>query len=135
MRARLLAVLLASLFSACAPDGISEVADTSSAFLSEQEFENELIGKTISWVDDTGEPNEKVRISIQAGGTWSGRGRFDDDLKGEWRWEGNYWCRTLSGVTENAPADDCLLLRRDQQDYLFIRDRGKGIAIRYRIVS
>jgi hypothetical protein len=119
---------------ACSEVDVSDENERKFDILTEQQFVNELVGTTISWIDASGKPNKDVRIAILADGTFRGRGRFDDNITGKWLWVGDFWCRTVIGVAA-APEEDCQMVQRDGQDYLFIRNRGKGDAIRYRKVS
>lgn len=121
-------VILAVFGGGCGVPPAHETAN-----LTEKQFVSELVGATVAWVEPSGIPNKNVRIAINADGTLVGRGRFDESISGKWRWSGDYWCRTIFGDTA-SPINDCQIVRRDGQDYLFIRNFGNGDAIRYRPV-
>lgn len=127
MKPKILALAMFAL-AACEAAPMGQVEDT--RISTEADFRTHIVGKPLTYIDDAGNPDPRVRITVSADGTLSGRGLLDDGLTGAWWWEGSYWCRKLVGRV-NAPAEDCQVMRFGDGVLTVIRDRGQGERVRY----
>ena len=65
-----------------------------------------------------------VRLTVTPGGDIRGRA-FGRDVTGNWRWEGNYFCRELYFGSDPLEPN-CQLVARNGDTLRFVSDRGQG---------
>jgi hypothetical protein len=65
-----------------------------------------------------------IRLTVSPAGGIQGRA-FGQDVRGAWRWQGNFFCRDLAyGDTELGPNCQQVLVKGDT--VRFVADQGKG---------
>ena len=65
-----------------------------------------------------------VRLTVTPSGDIRGRA-FGKDVTGNWRWEGNYFCRELYYGSDPLEPN-CQLVARNGDTLRFVSDRGDG---------
>lgn len=97
-------------------------------------FVDAVTDKTLVYMNEAGRMDERIKVRIYESGHFNGFGLLDDDLSGEWNWQGDMWCRKIKGKTY-APVEECQVLHL-QGDVLFVtRGQGRGETVRYKIVD
>lgn len=101
---------LASSFAAPA------VADDFKPVTAKSEFVNLIDGRELTSLG--------VRLSVSPAGAIKGSA-FGYDVRGAWRWQGDYFCRDLAyGSTDLGPNCQLVLVKGDT--LRFVSDQGQG---------
>ena len=109
----LMALLLAPVFYL---DPMSAAAQTNQWIREENEFINLIDGKTLN--------RFLIKLSVGKDGTISGTGA-GIDVKGNWYWQGDYFCRSLFWGEQNL-GSDCQKVELINQKLFFTADQGRG---------
>jgi len=116
----LMALLLAPVFYL---DPISAAAQTNQWIREENEFINLIDGKTLN--------RFLIKLSVGKDGTISGTGA-GIDVKGNWYWQGDYFCRSLFWGEQNL-GSDCQKVELINQKLFFTADQGSGATAGFTI--
>ena len=116
----LMALLLAPVFYL---DPMSAAAQTNQWIREENEFINLIDGKTLN--------RFLIKLSVGKGGTISGTGA-GIDVKGNWYWQGDYFCRSLFWGEQNL-GSDCQKVELINQKLFFTADQGSGATAGFTI--
>jgi len=116
----LMALLLAPVFYL---DPMSAAAQTNQWIREENEFINLIDGKTLN--------RFLIKLSVGKDGTISGTGA-GIDVKGNWYWQGDYFCRSLFWGEQNL-GSDCQKVELINQKLFFTADQGSGATAGFTI--
>ena len=116
----LMALLLAPVFYL---DPMSAAAQTNQWIREENEFINLIDGKTLN--------RFLIKLSVGKDGTISGTGA-GIDVKGNWYWQGDYFCRSLFWGEQNL-GSDCQKVELINQKLFFTADQGRGATARFTV--
>ena len=116
----LMALLLAPVFYL---DPMSAAAQTNQWISKENEFINLIDGKTLN--------RFLIKLSVGKDGTISGTGA-GIDVKGNWYWQGDYFCRSLFWGEQNL-GSDCQKVELINQKLFFTADQGSGATAGFTI--
>lgn len=127
--------------AACGDEPQTVVTDVASPvtegrIVTEAQFQATVADKTLTVVDEAGEPVGGVFV-IARDGTWSGTAANGNVLGGTWDWnDGGYWCREITSGVTGAPPEDCQLMEVDPNGLAKVtRDRGNGNTFFYAVSS
>jgi hypothetical protein len=115
-----MALLLAPVFYL---DPMSAAAQTNQWIREENEFINLIDGKTLN--------RFLIKLSVGKDGTISGTGA-GIDVKGNWYWQGDYFCRSLFWGEQNL-GSDCQKVELINQKLFFTADQGSGATAGFTI--
>jgi len=116
----LMALLLAPVFYL---DPMSAAAQTNQWIREENEFINLIDGKTLN--------RFLIKLSVGKDGTISGTGA-GIDVKGNWYWQGDYFCRSLFWGEKNL-GSDCQKVELINQKLFFTADQGSAATAGFTI--
>jgi len=116
----LMALLLAPVFYL---DPMSAAAQTNQWIREENEFINLIDGKTLN--------RFLIKLSVGKDGTISGTGA-GIDVKGNWYWQGDYFCRSLFWGEQNL-GSDCQKVELINQKLFFTANQGSGATAGFTI--
>jgi len=116
----LMALLLAPVFYL---DPMSAAAQTNQWIREENEFINLIDGKTLN--------RFLIKLSVGKDGTISGTGA-GIDVKGNWYWQGDYFCRSLFWREQNL-GSDCQKVELINQKLFITADQGSGATAGFTI--
>jgi len=116
----LIALLLAQVFYL---DPMIAAAQTNQWISKENEFINLIDGKTLN--------RFLIKLSVGKDGTISGTGA-GIDVKGNWYWQGDYFCRSLFWGEQNL-GSDCQKVELINQKLFFTADQGSGATAGFTI--
>jgi len=116
----LMALLLAPVFYL---DPMSAAAQTNQWIREENEFINLIDGKTLN--------RFLIKLSVGKDGTISGTGA-GIDVKGNWYWQGDYFCRSLFWGEQNL-GSDCQKVELINQKLFITADQGSGATAGFTI--
>jgi len=116
----LIALLLAPIFY---QDPMIAAAQTNQWIREENEFINLIDGKTLN--------RFLIKLSVGKDGTISGTGA-GIDVKGNWYWQGDYFCRSLFWGEQNL-GSDCQKVELINQKLFFTADQGSGATAGFTI--
>lgn len=63
-----------------------------------------------------------------ADGTFTGKLKSGDKLRGAWQWRGKYWCRNAI-IGDRELGTDCQKVEVDGNKWRITRERGKGRSV------
>ena len=86
----------------------------------EAEFNQMVVGKTLSYPDGT-----FIKVTK---GNLSGKAGNGQKITGAWNWQGRFWCRNVV-VDGNALGTNCQQFEIDGTAVRVTRDKGRGDVI------